>query len=63
MAESALAMKMLNERFLECSIYAVFFSSSLTVSINAIIEHYKFSTHRYIPNFQQNTYQPISNSR
>lgn len=35
MAESALAMKLLNERCLECSIWAMFLSSSFTVSIKA----------------------------
>lgn len=36
MADSALAMKLLNELCLECSICAIFFNSSLTVSINAL---------------------------
>ena len=35
MAESKLAMKFLKERCLECSIYMMFFNSSLTVSIKA----------------------------
>lgn len=35
MAESELAMKLLKERCLECSICAMFFNSSLTVSIKA----------------------------
>lgn len=35
MVESVLAMKLLNELCLECSICAIFFNSSLTVSINA----------------------------
>ena len=34
MANKELAIKLLNERCLECSICAIFFSSSLTVSIN-----------------------------
>ena len=36
MAESELAMKLLKERCLECSICAIFFNSSLTVSIKAL---------------------------
>lgn len=36
MAKSALAMKLLKERCLECSICAIFFNSSLTVSIRAL---------------------------
>ena len=35
MAESELAIKLLKERCLECSIWAMFFNSSLTVSIKA----------------------------
>ena len=35
-ADSVFAMKLLNERCLECSICAMFFSSSLTVSIKAL---------------------------
>jgi len=35
MADSELAMKLLKERCLECSIWAMFFNSSLTVSIKA----------------------------
>ena len=35
-ADKELAIKLLNERCLECSIYDMFFSSSLTVSINAL---------------------------
>ena len=35
MAERELAMKLLKERCLECSIWAMFFNSSLTVSIKA----------------------------
>jgi len=31
-------MKLLNELCLECSIYMMFFSSSLTVSINALFQ-------------------------
>lgn len=36
MADSALAMKLLKDRCLECSICAIFFNSSLTVSIKAL---------------------------
>ena len=36
MADRAFAMKLLNERCLECSICAIFFNSSLTVSISAL---------------------------
>ena len=35
MADSALAIKLLNDPCLECSICAIFFNSSFTVSINA----------------------------
>ncbi len=35
-ADKELAIKLLNERCLECSICAMFFSSSLTVSIKAL---------------------------
>lgn len=35
MAESELAIKLLKERCLECSIWAMFFNSSLTISIKA----------------------------
>ena len=35
-ADKELAMKLLKERCLECSICAMFFSSSLTISINAL---------------------------
>ena len=35
-ADNAFATKLLKERCLECSICAIFFSSSLTVSINAL---------------------------
>ena len=35
-ADKELAIKLLNERCLECSIYAMFFNSSLTVSIKAL---------------------------
>ena len=36
MADKELAIKLLNDRCLECSICAMFFSSSLTVSIKAL---------------------------
>ena len=35
MADRALAIKLLNDLCLECSIWAIFFNSSFTVSINA----------------------------
>ena len=35
-ADKELAMKLLKERCLECSICAMFFNSSLTVSIKAL---------------------------
>ncbi len=34
--DKELAIKLLNERYLECSIYAIFFNSSLIVSIKAL---------------------------
>ena len=40
-ADKELAMKLLKERCLECSICAMFFNSSLTVSIKALFRHYK----------------------
>ena len=40
-ADKELAIKLLNERCLECSICAMFFSSSLTVSIKALFLYNK----------------------
>ena len=37
-ADKELAIKLLNERCLECSICAMFFNSSLTVSIKALFQ-------------------------
>ncbi|AHF13969.1 hypothetical protein BARVI_11960 [Barnesiella viscericola DSM 18177] len=41
-ADKELAMKLLKERYLECSICAMFFNSSLTVSIKALLMQYLY---------------------
>lgn len=51
MADRELAMKLLKERCLECSTCAMFFNSSLTVSIKALFKygiysHNELSFHR-----------------
>ena len=43
MADSELAMKLLKERCLECSICAIFFNSSLTVSIKARFDFVRYA--------------------